>query len=82
MINRFLNNSLIYGVGFVLLRGISFLLLPLYTNLLNTFDAYSPKYASTHTFPEVYNWFRNAGLEKIQLLGKNSICIRGWKVTE
>ena len=50
--------------------------------LLNTFDAYSPKYASTHTFPEVYNWFRNAGLEKIQLLGKNSICIRGWKVTE
>ena len=39
MINNFLNTSLIYGIGFVLLRGLSFILLPLYTNLLNTFDA-------------------------------------------
>ena len=39
MINNFLNTSLIYGLGFVFLRGISFILLPLYTNLLNTFDA-------------------------------------------
>ena len=39
MINNFLNSSLIFGLGFVFLRGVSFLLLPLYTNLLSTFDA-------------------------------------------
>lgn len=39
MINRFFNISLTYGLGFFLLRSISFLLLPLYTNLLNTNDA-------------------------------------------
>ena len=37
--NRFINLSLIYGVGFLFIRGISFLLLPVYTNLLSTFDA-------------------------------------------
>ena len=31
----FWNNTIIYGVGFVLLRSVSFLLLPLYTNLLS-----------------------------------------------
>ena len=30
---------MIYGLGFLLLRGISFFLLPLYTNLLSEFDA-------------------------------------------
>ena len=39
MNSKFLNNSIIYGVGFVFLRGISFLLLPIYTNLLSTYDA-------------------------------------------
>ena len=39
MISSFFNISIIYGVGFFLLRSISFLLLPLYTNLLNTNDA-------------------------------------------
>ena len=37
--NRFISLSLIYGVGFLFIRGISFLLLPVYTNLLSTFDA-------------------------------------------
>ena len=37
--NNFFNLSLIYGIGFLFLRGISFLLLPVYTNLLSTFDA-------------------------------------------
>ena len=37
--NNFFNLSIIYGVGFLFLRGISFLLLPIYTNLLSTFDA-------------------------------------------
>ena len=38
MVN-FLNISLTYGIGFFLLRSISFLLLPLYTNLLTVSDA-------------------------------------------
>jgi hypothetical protein len=37
--NSFLSLSLIYGFGFLFIRGISFLLLPVYTNLLSTFDA-------------------------------------------
>tara|TARA_B110000438_G_C15809768_1_gene649095 strand:+ start:935 stop:2335 length:1401 start_codon:yes stop_codon:yes gene_type:complete len=39
MKNKFLNDSIIYGLGFVFLRGMSFLLLPIYTNLLSTYDA-------------------------------------------
>ena len=38
-INPFWNNTLIYGVGFLGLRAISFLLLPLYTNLLSPHEA-------------------------------------------
>ena len=36
---NFFNLSIVYGLGFLFLRGISFLLLPVYTNLLSTFDA-------------------------------------------
>ena len=50
--------------------------------LLDTFDAYSPMYASTHTYMEVYQWFKDAGLENIELLGENSIGIKGWKTKE
>lgn len=34
---------------------------------LDTFDWYSPKYQSKHTFPEVYGWFRGAGLADIEM---------------
>ena len=37
--NNFWNNTFIYGIGFLLLRGISFFLLPVYTNLLSEFEA-------------------------------------------
>ena len=37
--NNFWNNTIIYGAGFLLLRGISFFLLPVYTNLLSEYDA-------------------------------------------
>ena len=37
--NNFWNQTIIYGFGFVVLRTISFLLLPLYTNLLTTKEA-------------------------------------------
>ncbi len=39
MNKHFWNTTSIYGLGFFLLRGISFLLLPLYTNLLSTKEA-------------------------------------------
>jgi len=39
MKNSFFKSSLTFGLGFVFLRGISFLLLPIHTNFLSTFDA-------------------------------------------
>ncbi len=36
--------------------------------VLETFDAYSPRYQSTHTFPEVHGWFVEAGLTDIRIL--------------
>lgn len=36
--------------------------------VLDTFDWYSPRYQSLHTFPEVYRWFRSEGLVDIALL--------------
>ncbi len=36
--------------------------------VLDTFDWYSPRYQSLHTFPEVYHWFRSERLVDIALL--------------
>lgn len=36
--------------------------------VLDTFDWYSPRYQSLHTFPEVYRWFRSEGFVDITLL--------------
>lgn len=36
--------------------------------VLDTFDWYSPRYQSLHSYPEVYRWFRSEALEDIQLL--------------
>lgn len=36
--------------------------------VLDTFDWYSPRYQSLHSFPEVYRWFRSEGLVDITLL--------------
>ncbi len=35
--------------------------------ILDTFDEYSPRYASRHAFPEVYRWFLEAGLRDIYI---------------
>jgi SAM-dependent methyltransferase len=37
-------------------------------HILDVFDWYSPKYQSKHTYPEVFAWFEEAGLEKIRVL--------------
>ena len=36
--------------------------------ILDTYDWYSPKYQSAHTHPEVFRWFKEAGLTDIQVL--------------
>ena len=46
--------------------------------LLNTFDAYSPVHASTHTYPEVYNWFKTNQLTSLDLLPA-PVSVRGEK---
>lgn len=33
--------------------------------VLDTFDEYSPRYASRHAFPEIYRWFLEAGMRDI-----------------
>lgn len=46
--------------------------------ILDTFDWYSPKYQSKHTYPEVFGWFQNAGLINIDLLD-TPVSVRGQK---
>lgn len=46
---------------------------------LDTFDWYSPKFQWKHTYPEVFQWFKEAGLSDIELLETSPICIRGVK---
>jgi SAM-dependent methyltransferase len=36
--------------------------------VLDTFDWYSPKYQSKHTYEEVFRWFENCGLEALRVL--------------
>jgi SAM-dependent methyltransferase len=36
--------------------------------VLDTFDWYSPRYQSLHTFPEVYRWYTSEGFTDIRLL--------------
>lgn len=35
--------------------------------VLDTFDCYSPRYQSYHTYPEVFEWFEMAGLERLRV---------------
>jgi hypothetical protein len=47
---------------------------------LDTFDWYSPKYQSKHTYEEVFRWFEAMGMEDMRV-GENSIAVRGRKPT-
>jgi SAM-dependent methyltransferase len=44
--------------------------------VLDTFDWYSPKYQSKHSYPEVCRWFREAGLTDIEPLD-TEVAVRG-----
>ncbi len=46
--------------------------------LLDTFDWYSPKYQSKHTYEQVFRWFEDCGLEDLRV-GQKSISVRGRK---
>jgi len=47
--------------------------------ILNTFDWYSPKYQSKHRYPEVFNWFKQAGLQNINLF-EPPVAVTGQKL--
>jgi SAM-dependent methyltransferase/uncharacterized protein YbaR (Trm112 family) len=44
--------------------------------VLSTFDWYSPRYQSKHTYPEVYRWFCSAGFSDIRLMD-SQVCASG-----
>lgn len=46
--------------------------------VLDTFDWYSPKYQSKHTYEEVFRWFESCGLESLCVLHE-PIAVRGRK---
>lgn len=48
--------------------------------VLDTFDWYSPKYQSKHTYEEVFRWFEDCDLESLKVV-KQSVSVRGTKPT-
>lgn len=46
--------------------------------VLDTFDWYSPKYQSKHTYEEVFRWFESCNLESLRVLHE-PIAVRGRK---
>jgi SAM-dependent methyltransferase len=49
--------------------------------VLDTFDWYAPRYQSHHTYPEVFRWFKEAGLKDIEVLDF-PVALRGNKVRQ
>jgi SAM-dependent methyltransferase len=48
------------------------------TRMLDTFDWYSPKYQSKHTYEQVFRWYEAMGMEDMHI-GEFSIAVRGRK---
>jgi 2-polyprenyl-3-methyl-5-hydroxy-6-metoxy-1,4-benzoquinol methylase len=46
--------------------------------MLDTFDWYSPKYQSKHTYEQVFRWYEAMGMEDMRI-GENAIAVRGRK---
>lgn len=74
--------GLIYKIPFI--GKIFWLAVPFSTHkrwknrVLNTFDWYSPVYQHKHTYPEVYQWFKEGGFVDIDLL-PHSVSIKAKK---
>ena len=48
------------------------------SRVLNTFDWYSPKYQSKHTYEEVFRWFEDLGMQDLHV-GERPIAVWGKK---
>jgi len=48
------------------------------TRMLDTFDWYSPKYQSKHTYEQVFRWYESMGMEDMRI-GEFAIAVRGRK---
>lgn len=48
--------------------------------ILDTFDWYSPKYQSKHTYHQVFRWFEGSGIEDLHV-GEISVSVRGRKLS-
>ena len=48
------------------------------TRILDTFDWYSPKYQSKHTYEQVFRWYEAMGMEDMRI-GSSAIAVRGRK---
>jgi 2-polyprenyl-3-methyl-5-hydroxy-6-metoxy-1,4-benzoquinol methylase len=48
------------------------------SRILGSFDWYSPKYQSKHTYEEVFRWFESCGLEDLHV-GAQPVAVRGRK---
>lgn len=46
--------------------------------ILDTFDWYSPKYQSKHTYEQVFRWFESCGLDSLRVLD-TPVAVRGRK---
>jgi hypothetical protein len=46
--------------------------------VLDTFDWYSPKYQSKHTYEEVFRWFESCGLDSLRVID-SPIAVRAHK---
>jgi hypothetical protein len=46
--------------------------------VLDTFDWYSPRYQSKHTYEQVFRWFESCGLEDLHV-AETPIAVRGRK---
>jgi hypothetical protein len=46
--------------------------------VLDTFDWYSPKYQSKHTYEQVFRWFEDCGLDSLRVL-HTPVAVRGRK---
>ena len=49
--------------------------------ILDTFDWYSPKFQSKHTYEEVFPWFEDCGLSSLRVLPDGPVAVRGQKGT-
>jgi SAM-dependent methyltransferase len=48
--------------------------------VMDTFDWYSPKYQSKHTYEQVFRWFESMGMEDMHI-GERPISVRGRKAS-